>query len=119
MGCLEDFWECGEGGPFQGSKMSWREWPYAIRGGFIGAVIGIIQVLLSFFDLTCPEGKCFFIKKGFILLGEAGYWQCSMLGDACRYTVGPVLMVLELLVIGTGIGWLIGKRFGRRNGNGR
>jgi uncharacterized membrane protein len=95
--------------------MSWREWPYAIRGGFVGALIGILQVILSFFDLKCPGGDCSIFKKLFIWMGDAGYWQCSILGDACKYTVGPVILVLELLVIGAIIGWVFEKKFG--NGN--
>lgn len=96
--------------------MGWKDWPYWLKGGLIGAVIGIICILLAWFRvlpiltvllyifimILCGSGESYSITGG--LLGN-----CSWGGKYLIFSIMTILILLVFFVVGSIIGLIVQK----------
>ena len=95
--------------------MGWKNWSYLIKGGFIGASIGVIYLLLAWFQAI----PIFTILLTISIMASCGSGETSssvgLLGNcqwASKYFIMFIIVILTLIVffgVGALIGWLVGK----------
>ncbi len=96
----------------------WKDWPYWLRGGVIGGVIGIIDVICALVTFNTPLGIITILP--YIILSLVPYFVLVGLGGARDTTffypvvmivaptiLGQIYLVLFYALLGLFIGWLI------------
>lgn len=74
--------------------MGWKNWPYWLKGGIIGLIIGLVGVLLK-------------IVLSLIFIDDTG--RPGFFSISSTFITSQLLNCLGLLIIGLIIGWIYGK----------
>lgn len=103
--------------------MGWKNWPYWLRGGIIGGVIGIIWFVFHFMGMNFGPGEGGYLNWVYYTFGVISGLLGSILGffifpiallfgeyfsDATA-TPFLIISVIYLFLIGALIGFIIGK----------
>jgi len=83
--------------------MGWKNWPYWLRGGFIGFLIGLILVLIMF-GIT-PEFNNYIIYPMYILC--QGGLECTF--SLFGFVLSVIINLILFFIIGSLIGLVFGK----------